>query len=65
MDVRDEDFHRTWADQIRFNKPRDYIFRGFRLLHKKGIQEWNGKSWNVISANEVAILSTSKVRKIE
>ena len=56
---------RTWADQIRFNKKRDYIPRGFRLLHNKGIVEWNGTKWNYIQADEVAILSIGKVRKIK
>ena len=57
--------NRTWADQIRFNKPREYIPRGFRLFDKKGIKEWNGESWVLRNADEVAILSVAKVRKIE
>lgn len=56
---------RTWANQIRFNKPREYIPRGFRLLHKKGIIEWDGIFWRLTEADEVAILSIGKVRKIK
>ncbi len=55
---------RTWCNQIRFNKPREYIYRGFRLFDKKGIQEWNGSSWIKTEADEVAILSIGKIRKI-
>jgi len=56
--------NRTWCNQIRFNKPREYIIRGFRLLDKKGIKEWNGSSWIIRKADEVAILSIGKVRTI-
>lgn len=55
---------RTWCDQIRFNKPREYVPRGYRLFDKVGFKEWNGESWIVRKADEVAILSTAKVRKI-
>ena len=55
---------RTYCDQIRFNKPRDYIPRGFRLLCDTGIIEWGGKFWRGMKADEVAILSTGKVRII-
>jgi len=56
---------RVWADQIRFNKPREYIPRGYRLFHKNGIKEWNGEAWIITKADEVAILSTAKVKKIK
>jgi len=54
---------RAWADQVRINKLR-YLPRGFRLLHPEGIKEWTGTFWIVLKADEVAILSTGKVRKI-
>lgn len=56
---------RAWCDQIRFNKRREYIPRGFRLLHDKGIIEWDGKFWRLRKADEVSILSIGKVRVIE
>jgi len=55
---------RTWCNQIRFNKPREYIPRGFRLLNDVGIKEWNGSEWVVREADQVAILSVAKVRSI-
>lgn len=55
---------RAWCDQIRFNKKRDYIPRGFRLFHEKGIVEWDGEKWNYFQADEVAILSTGKVKSL-
>jgi len=54
---------RTWCDQIRLNKPRD-IPRGFRLLYPHyGIIEWNGVWWQATKADEVAVLSTGKIRR--
>ncbi len=53
---------RAWCDQIRFNKPREYIPRGFRLLQKGiGIAEYDGDKWKIIYADEVAVLSIGRV----
>ena len=53
---------RAWCDQIRFNKKRDCIPKGFRLLYPHyGIIEWNGVWWQATKADEVAVLSTGKV----
>ncbi len=53
---------RTWCDQIRFNKSREYIPRGFRLLAKGGIKEWNGISWIFKPGSNIAVLSTGKIK---
>jgi len=57
--------NRSWCDQIRFNKEREYIPRGYRLLYPNhGIKQWNGRHWQILECDEVAILSTGKVKKI-
>ena len=56
--------NRAWCDQMRLNKPRS-VPRGFRLLHEKGMIEWDGEFWWLRYADEVAVLSTGKVIKIE
>jgi len=58
------DMIRTWCHQIRFNKPKEYIPRGFRLLTSNGIKEWDGEKWIEREVDEVAILSVGKVRII-
>jgi len=56
--------NRTWCNQIRFNKSRECIPRGFRLLDTKGIKEWNGEKWLFRKADEVAVLSIGRVKQI-
>ncbi len=52
-----------WCDQIRFNKSREYIPRGFRLLTKGGIKEWDGTSWIFKPGSNIAVLSTGKIKQ--
>ena len=56
--------NRTWCDQTRFNKSRSSIPKGFRLLTETGIKEWNGDCWRYFVANEVAVLSIGKIKKL-